>query len=118
MAETVEVLERAVEAPEIVRALKPYGVTQSDIAAATGVSDRAVRGWRSSAIRPERYDRLSELRDIVLLLSETLTPRGVGQWLHARNRLLTGKRPVELLKAGKVEEVRRAAAAFADGSYV
>ena len=118
MVETVEVLERAVEAPEIVRALKPYGVTQSDIAAATGVSDRAVRGWRSSAIRPERYDRLSELRDIVLLLSETLTPRGVGQWLHARNRLLRGKRPVELLKLGRVEEVRRAAAAFADGSYV
>jgi transcriptional regulator with XRE-family HTH domain len=118
MAETVEVLERAVEAPEIVRALKPYGVTQSDIAAATGVSDRAVRGWQSSVIRPERYDRLSELRDIVLLLSETLTPRGVGQWLHARNRLLGGKRPVELLKRGKVEDVRRAAAAFADGSYV
>lgn len=118
MAQTAELLERAVEAPEIVRALKPYGVTQSDIAAATGVTDRAVRGWQSSAIRPERYDRLSELRDIVVVLSESLTPRGVGQWLHARNRLLGGDRPVELLKLGKVEEVRRAAAAFADGSYV
>jgi len=118
MAETAELLERAIEAPEIVRALKPYGVTQSEIAAATGVSDRAVRGWRSSRIRPERYDRLSDLREIVLVLSESLTPRGVGQWLHARNRLLDGDRPVELLKLGKVEEVRSAAAAFAEGSYV
>lgn len=118
MAQTAGVLERAVEAPEIVRALKPYGLTQGDIAAATGVTDRAVRGWQTSSIRPERYDRLSDLRDIVLLLSESLTPRGVGQWLHARNRLLSGERPVELLKAGKVEEVRQAAAAFTDGSYV
>jgi hypothetical protein len=113
-----DVLERAVEATEIVRALKPYGVTQTDIAAATGVTDRAVRGWQSSGMRPERDDRLAELRDIVLLLSESLTPRGVGQWLHARSRLLGGQRPVELLKVGKVEEVRRAAAAFVDGSYV
>lgn len=118
MAQNPDVLERAVEAPEIVCALKPYGVTQADIADATGVTDRAVRGWRSSAIRPERYDRLAELRDIVLLLSESLAPRGVGQWLHARSRLLDGERPVELLKLGKVEEVRRAAAAFVDGSYV
>ena len=74
MARAADGLERAVEAPEIVRALKPYGVTQSDIAAATGVTDRAVRGWQSSSIRPQRYDRLAELRDIVLVLSDGLTP--------------------------------------------
>ena|SRR5579875_1297768 len=70
MAQTAEVLERAVEASEIVRALTPYGVTLSDIATATGVTERAVRAWQTSAIRPERYDRLSELQEVVLLLSE------------------------------------------------
>ncbi len=113
-----DVLERAVEAPEIVRALKPFGVTQADIASATGVTDRAVRGWQTSRIRPDRYDRLAELRDIVVVLSESLSPRGVGQWLHARNRLLDGRRPFELLGDGHVDEVRRAAHGFADGSYV
>ncbi len=113
-----DVLERAVEASEIVGALKPYGVTQADVAATTGVSDRAVRGWRESAIRPERYDRLAELRDLVLLLAESLTPRGVNQWLHARNRLLDGRRPVEVIRAGDLAVVRRAAEAFVDGSYV
>lgn len=111
-------LERAIEAPEIVEALKPYGVTQSDVAIATGVTDRAVRGWRNSIIRPERYDRLAELRDIVLLLSDSLTPRGVGQWLHARNRLLDGRRPLDLLRDGDPTPVQRAAQAFVDGSYV
>jgi len=113
-----KVLEQAVEANEIVRALKSYGVTQAEVGAVTGVSDRAVREWGRSSIRPERYDRLAELRDIVLLLSDSLTPRGTGQWFHARNRLLNGERPLDVFKEGRVDEVRRAAQAFVDGSYV
>lgn len=76
-------LDRAVEASEIVDALKPFGVTQVDVAAVIQVSDRAVRGWRTGDIRPERYDRLAQLRDLVLLLGFAY-PRGVGQWLHAK----------------------------------
>lgn len=113
-----EVLERAVEAPEIVRALRSYGVTQAEVGAVTGVTDRAVRGWERSSIRPERYDRLAELRDLVALLSDSLSARGVGQWLHARNRLLGGERPIDLLVAGRFEEARQAAQAFVEGSYV
>lgn len=111
-------LERAVEAGEIVRALRQYGVSQAEVGTVAGVSDRAVRNWANSGIRPERYDRLSELRDIVLLLSDSLTPRGTGQWLHARNRLLGGERPLELLARGRAEEVRRSAQSFVEGSYV
>lgn len=109
-------LDRAVEASEIVDALKPFGVTQVDVAAVIQVSDRAVRGWRTGDIRPERYDRLAQLRDLVLLLSDSLTPRGVGQWLHAKNRLLDGQRPVDLLAKDRYEDVRSAAESFIDGS--
>jgi len=111
-------LDRAVEASEIVDALKPFGVTQADVAAVIQVSDRAVRGWRTSDIRPDRYDRLAQLRDLALLLSDSLTPRGVGQWLHAKNRLLEGERPVDLLTADRFDEVRCAAESFIDGAYV
>jgi hypothetical protein len=111
-------LERAVEAPEIVHALRGFGVSQGDVGAVTGVSDRAVRGWSSSRIRPDRYDRLADLRDIALILSDSLSPRGVGQWLHARNRLLGGRRPLEVLAEGSIDEVRQAAQAFIDGAYV
>jgi Protein of unknown function (DUF2384) len=107
-------LDRAVEASEIVDALKSFGVTQVDVAAVAQVSDRAVRGWRTGDTHPDRYDRLARLRDLVLLLSDSLTQRGVGQWLHAKNRLLDGARPVDLL----AEEVRGAAESFIDGSYV
>ncbi len=111
-------LGRAVEASEIVEALKSFGITQVDVAEVTQVSDRAVRGWRTGDIRPDRYDRLAQLRDLVLLLSDSLTPRGVGQWLHAKNRLLDRERPIDLLAGGRYEEVRGAAEAFIDGSYV
>lgn len=115
MADT---LGRAVEASEIVDALKSFGITQLDVAEVTQVSDRAVRGWRSGDIRPDRYDRLAQLRDLALLLSDSLTRRGVGQWLHAKNRLLDGERPIDLLAEQRYDEVRGAAESFVDGSYV
>jgi hypothetical protein len=113
-----EALGRAVEADEIVRALRGYGVTQAEVGSVTGVSDRAVRGWDRSTIRPQRYDRLADLRDLVVLLSDSLTPRGVGQWLHARNRLVKGQRPLEVMAEGNLDEVRNAARSFIEGSYV
>ncbi|MBL7659369.1 DUF2384 domain-containing protein, partial [Escherichia coli] len=51
-------------------------------------------------------------------LSDSLTPRGVGQWLHAKNRLLDGQRPVDLLAKDRYEDVRSAAESFIDGAYV
>lgn len=118
MVAVSDMLERAVEATEIVHALRAYGVTQSEVGSVIGVSDRAVRGWAHSAVRPERYDRLAELRDLVVLLSDSLSERGVGQWLHARNRLLDGARPIDALGEGRYEQVREAAQSFVDGSYV
>lgn len=111
-------LDQAVEASEIVDGLKQFGVTQAEVAAVAHVSDRAVRGWRGSAIRTENYDRLADLRDLVLLLSDSLSARGVAQWLRARNRILDRERPIDVLADGRVEEVRSAAEAFIEGSYV
>jgi len=93
----VQDLERAVEAPEIVRALTAYGLTQQEVGTIAGVSDRAVRQWRRAGIKQDRYDRLIEVREIALLLSDSLSPRGVGQWLHAKNRLLHGELAIDLL---------------------
>jgi len=118
VAVSIQELERAVEAPEIVRALKRYGLTQQDVGIIVGVSDRSVRGWRQAGIKQDRYDRLAELREIAILLSDSLTPRGVGQWLHAKSRLLDGQRAIDLLAEGSVDEVRLAAKAFIEGAYV
>ena len=68
-----------------------------------------MRGWRESAIRTEHYDRLAELRDLVRILSDSLSAHGVSQWLRARNRLLDRERPIDLLAAGEFDRVRQAA---------
>jgi predicted transcriptional regulator len=111
-------LEHAVAASAIVNALKAFGVTQVDVAAVVHVSDRAVRRWRTGDIRPNHYDRLAQLRDLVLLLADALPARGVGQWLHAENHLLNGRRPVDVLAEDHSEQVRNAATALVDRSYV
>lgn len=118
-SQTIVTLNRAVEVRDIVRSLREFGLTQEVIARATGASQRSVRNWQeTSAIRPRTAERLHDLRGIVLVLAETLTPRGVGQWLRARNRILGGRRPLDVLAGGHFEQVRQAAAAYVDGAYV
>src|SRR3990170_3959158 len=98
MAQT---LERAIEADEIVAALRAYGFTQGDIAAAVGVTDRAVRDWlHEKPLRRGNEERLQALRQIVLLLDDSLSKRGVGQWFRAHHRLLGGRRPLDVLADG------------------
>lgn len=116
---TAKTLDRVVEAGDVVRRLRDYGLTQSAIAKATGATVRSVRNWEAtSAIRPRNDERLRELREIVLILKETLTEKGVGQWMRARNRTLKARRPIELLERGQFETVRNAAKAYVEGAYV
>ena len=112
-------LRRAVAADQIVRALSRLGLTQRQIASAAGATDRSVRNWAATgAIRPAYDERIRELSEISLILSETATPRGVTQWLNARNRLLDGKRPVDLIAQGEADRVRAAAESLVAGDYV
>jgi hypothetical protein len=112
-------LDRAVEVADVVKALGGLSLTQSDLARATGASERSVRNWKkNSAIRSAYEERLRDVRDVALILQDSLTPRGVAQWLRARNRLLAGARPLELISQGEVERVKQAAQAFVDGAYV
>lgn len=99
--------------------MRGYGFTQADVARAVGVSDRTVRNWsQEGSLRRRNEERLHGLRQIVLLLDDSLSHRGVGQWFRAHNRMLEGRRPLDVLGEGDTEAVRRVAAAFADGAYV
>jgi hypothetical protein len=107
------------DAEKIVRALTSYGLTQADIPTPVGVSSRSVRNWLNDGpLRRGPKERLQDLRQIVLLLDDTLSARGVGQWFLAHHRLLGGQRLLGALAEGRFDDLRRAAAAFADGSHV
>ncbi len=119
LSPTVAKLRRAVAANEIVDALETIGYTQKQIAHAAGASDRSVRNWaKSGAIRADFNDRIRELFEISLLLSDSLTGRGVTQWVSAKNVLLNNQRPIDLIPKDQSDLVRGAVEAYLDGSYV
>lgn len=109
-------LRREVEARAILRLLRDRAqLTQQTIATATGASLRSVRNWELSDVqlRQQSDDHLRYLAEVVAVLSGTLTPRGISQWLHARNRNLDAGRPVELLAHDADGRVLAAATALA-----
>ncbi|WP_028278543.1 hypothetical protein [Arthrobacter sp. H5] len=113
-------LNRAIEASDFVVAFKDYGVSQIDIATVARVDPKTVYAWKAKSTRPRSstYSRLDGLREVVRILEDSLTTRGVGQWLHANNRLIEGQRPLDALREGKQDQVLQAAKSFIDGSYV
>jgi len=59
--------------------------------------------------------------ELTAILSDSLTERGIAQWLDARNRVLNDRRPRDLLADGtdkSLEAVLRAARSFVAGDYV
>lgn len=112
-------LKGAVEARDIVVRLQRRGLTQVVIAEATDTNTRSVHAWKAGANpRRPKYDRLAALRDVVAVLDGSLTDRGIAQWLTARNRYLEGRRPVDRLAQGHIEEVVEAATAYTEGVYL
>ncbi len=111
-------LERALEPRDVLDALQAYGLTQTEIARATGVTPRAVRKWPAAGLRPKSRDRLQDLRALVLRLEDGLTPRGVGEWLHARHRLLGWRCAIDVLAEGDAGQVEQAAAAYLAGDFI
>jgi transcriptional regulator with XRE-family HTH domain len=98
---------------------REMGLTEKDLAAATGAADRTVRRWLAGTTPQHRHaEHLDDLNMIVEELADSLTAKGVRQWLHGRNRLLDGDRPIDRLNKGDIEAVYKAAQAFSRGYYV
>lgn len=105
-------LRRAVEAQDVLVLLRVRArLTQDTIASATGASLRSVRNWEHHAVRlrPRNDDRLRYFAEIVATLAGTLTPRGITQWLHAHNRALANRRPLDVIATDTHDRVLTAA---------
>jgi len=112
-------LASLVDPSEIVKVLGRY-LPQRAIAEGARVSERTVRTWskKSVPVREGNYVSLTAVRDVVAELQDSLTETGVRQWMLARNRILDGKTPIEVLREGHPEAVLRAAKAYGEGVYL
>lgn len=96
------------------------GLTERDIARATGSHIRSVRRWLAGTEpNQERADRIDDLRIVVSELGGMLDARGIVAWLRNRNPLLDRERPLDVLAtSGGFDQVTAAAGALLSVDYV
>lgn len=99
------------------------GLTEADLADATGASTRTVRRWTKADEAdlergPNYAQEIDDLYAVVSELRDSLTGKGIRQWLRSRNRYLKGERPIDVLRSGRFQDVYDAAIAFRDGVYL
>jgi Protein of unknown function (DUF2384) len=83
------------------------GLQSTDIANIAAVSTAAVLRWSSGKASPDlRTQRvIAELRYVVDQLSDSYAPEEMRLWLHAPHPMLNGERAIDLINAGRTQEV-------------
>ncbi len=92
-----------------VRALSEDFRSQSAVADMLGVSRSRVTRWlRGAGIDPVNAERVDLLELVWSSLSRIYTPEVARSWLFGLNPLLGDRRPIDLVRAGRAEELMRA----------
>lgn len=95
------------------------GLQGKDVANIVAVSPATVSRWSSGKATPALKTQtvIAELRYVVDRLGDFYTPDEIRLWLHARHPMLKGERAVDLINAGRTEEVLAAIEALESGAY-
>ncbi len=118
---TVARLERKTARKTIEEAKDSFGLNYEDIASALDVTRRMLLRYRKekNTPSPKVRDRLENLRQISYLLDEVFTSREDGlRWLYTPVPLLQGRRPIDLMRKGKLDEVLSVLAGHYSGAFV
>lgn len=92
-----------------------------DLAGALEVNPRTIDRWCKGETLPQHdaRRRLDELLDLQSRLQKVLgSGRGARQWLHTDSRYLGMVKPVEVLRAGRIDRVNAALEAMDEGVFV
>jgi transcriptional regulator with XRE-family HTH domain len=83
------------------------GLQGKDIANIVAVSPATVSRWSSGKATPDLKTQMiiAELRYVVDRLADFYTPDETRLWLHARHPILHNARAIDLINAGRTEEV-------------
>jgi transcriptional regulator with XRE-family HTH domain len=95
------------------------GLKGTDVANVAAVSPATVSRWTSGASFPHPKTQLliSDLRYVVDRLAEFYDPEETRVWLYSRHRLLDGERAIDLIHAGRADEVLTVIQSLDEGSY-
>ena len=92
--------------------------SDAELARALDVHRSQISRWkRGEPPEPGNEDRLRDLDVVVSLLSGFLDESAIPDWLHAFNAHLAGRRPIDVLRIGRLSEVVAAIEAERSGAY-
>lgn len=95
------------------------GLQGRDIANIVAVSPATVSRWSSGKATPDLKTQtvIAELRYVVDRLGDFYTPEETRLWLHASHPMLKGERAIDLIRAGRTEEVLAVIESLDAGAY-
>lgn len=95
------------------------GLKGTDVANIAAVSPATVSRWSSGSASPHPKTQLliSDLRYLVDRLAEFYDPDETRIWLYSRHRLLNGERAIDLIHAGRADEVLAVIESLDQGAY-
>jgi len=95
------------------------GLKGSDVANIASVSPATVSRWTAGTSFPHPKTQLliSDLRYVVDRLAEFYDPEETRIWLYSKHRLLHGERAIDLIHAGRAEEVLAVIESLNEGTY-
>ncbi|MEE9302242.1 MAG: hypothetical protein V3U84_00505 [Thiotrichaceae bacterium] len=111
----VTAIEKTIDELKTIGALR--GV---DVANVVDVSKATVSRWSHGKGTPRTRAQLvlSDLRYVVDSLAEMYAPDEVRVWLYSRNKLLDGGTAIDLINAGKTDQVLAAINSLSSHTYL
>jgi transcriptional regulator with XRE-family HTH domain len=106
---------------KIVQTIRDTGGLQSkDIANAVNVSPATVSRWLGGQAMPALHTQriISDLRYVVDRLADFYEPDETRLWLNSRHKLLKNERAIDLIAAGRTEEVLAVIDSLDSGVYL
>jgi transcriptional regulator with XRE-family HTH domain len=91
-----------------------------EVAHLLGTRPETVSRWNRGRAYPRANTEktLLELEYIVEQLADFYEPREARQWVFAPQKLLAGKSPAELIRAGRIDEVMRLVGQLRDAVHL
>ncbi len=96
------------------------GLQGKDIANIVDVSAATVSRWSNGKGTPQLRTQtvMAELRYVIERLSDFYAPDETRLWLHSRHPLLNNERAIDLVNAGRTEDVLAVIERLDAGAYV